>query len=241
MAPRPTLSVAGGTATFGISAPGFLVSAFTKTAAAWAVGSGNGALDTGSISPSTWYHAFLVLHNLAVSSGNMDVLLSLSATSPTLPTDYNVFGRIGSMKTDGSSQWVKFIQDGPKFRLATPVRDVNAIAPGTTAVTRALPSVPLGIRVQADIAVGIISTNGGAGLGAVYVSDLLQADIAASSDTFTHGGYDDNSTTGHTLLFAAPLSVMTNTSQQIRTRCGLSAADTSLLIVTHGWTDRLDR
>ena len=37
-----------------------LASAYTKTTGSWAVGSGNGGLDTGTITNSTWYHVFLM-------------------------------------------------------------------------------------------------------------------------------------------------------------------------------------
>ena len=37
-----------------------LASAYTKTTAAWAVGSTSGALDTGVIAASTWYHVYLI-------------------------------------------------------------------------------------------------------------------------------------------------------------------------------------
>ncbi len=60
-----TLSTAGGSGTFGISAGVAadstnaalmaLPSAFTKTTGAWVVGTGNGSLDTGSIANNTWY------------------------------------------------------------------------------------------------------------------------------------------------------------------------------------------
>jgi hypothetical protein len=215
-----------------------LAAAYTKTTSAWAVGSGNGAMDTGTVANSTWYHVHLIKR---VDTGVVDVLFSLSATAPTLPTNYTIFRRIGAMKTDGSAQWVKFIQDGNKFRLAVAVMDVNAPDPGTLAVTRALAAVPLGIRVQADISVDSLTTNGSPGLGAIYISDLLQDDVAASGSNFSLSVYNDNLTAGHTFALAAPMSVMTNTSQQIRTRCAATAADVQLRIVTHGWTDTRGR
>src|SRR6185312_5571759 len=59
-----TLSAAGSTATFGIAAgaaSGMVLSpAYTKTTGSWAVGSTQGALDTGTIANSTWYHVWLI-------------------------------------------------------------------------------------------------------------------------------------------------------------------------------------
>ena len=45
---------------------------------------------------------------------------------------------LGSMKTNGSAQWTKFIQDGDLFQWDAGVQDVAATNPGTSAVTRTL-------------------------------------------------------------------------------------------------------
>ena len=37
-----------------------LAAAISKTTSAWAVGTGNGALDTGTIANSTWYHVYVI-------------------------------------------------------------------------------------------------------------------------------------------------------------------------------------
>jgi hypothetical protein len=62
-----TLSTAGASATFSVAAGEaadstsvdlmVLPSSISKTTSAWAVGTGNGGLDTGAIAASTWYHA----------------------------------------------------------------------------------------------------------------------------------------------------------------------------------------
>lgn len=63
-----------------------LASSITKnTANAWAVGSGNGSLDTGSIANSTYY-GYLIQRS---DTGVIDALTSLSSTSPTMPTNYD--------------------------------------------------------------------------------------------------------------------------------------------------------
>lgn len=67
------------------------------------------------------------------------MLFSLSATAPTMPGFYLLSRRIGSIKTDGSGNWTKFVQDGDTFTWDVPVTDVNASNPGTSAVSRTLP------------------------------------------------------------------------------------------------------
>lgn len=66
------------------------------------------ALDTGSLANSTWYHVFLISDGTTVSG-----LLSLSATSPTMPTGYTMAQRFGAVQTDGSAHFYRTIQKGP--------------------------------------------------------------------------------------------------------------------------------
>lgn len=78
-----TLSTAGSSASFGIAAglatavttnyPMSLGTAYTKTTSAWAVGTGNGSLDTGTIATSTGYHVYLIERT---DTGVVDVLTS---------------------------------------------------------------------------------------------------------------------------------------------------------------------
>src|SRR5207244_8196331 len=150
-----TLSAAGGTATFGIAAGEaadstgvdlmVLASAYTKTTSAWTVGSTNGAMDTGSVANNTWYYVHLIKRP---DTGVVDVLFSLSATAPTLPTNYTIFRRLGAMKTNGSAQWIKFVQVGDYFMWAVPAIDVSNTNP--TSATNYTMSVPTGITVCAD-------------------------------------------------------------------------------------------
>lgn len=69
---------------------------------------GAGGLDTGSEAAGTWY----AVHVIADSSGvnPVDALLSLSATAPTLPTGYDKFRRLGWVRNDASSDFLRFSQ-----------------------------------------------------------------------------------------------------------------------------------
>jgi len=63
-----------------------LLSSITKnTNNAWSVGTGNGSLDTGAIANSTYY-GYLIQRS---DTGVVDVLTSLSSTSPTMPANYD--------------------------------------------------------------------------------------------------------------------------------------------------------
>jgi hypothetical protein len=207
--------------------------AYTKTFAAWAVGNGNGALDTGSVAASTWYHVFTIERT---DTYVVDFLFSTSATAPTLPTSYTKQRRIGSIKTDGSKNIVSFVQDGDTFQWSTNSADVAAANPGTSAVTRTM-NTPLGVRVEGIFTIGAVAN--GTNIG-IYLSDLSVTDEAPVAASPIYSGQ---------IVQAAPPSqyalgnvrVFTNTSSQIRSRLGASGADLTLYISTRGWVDRRSR
>lgn len=230
-----TMSTAGGSATMTIAAGVAcdstgarmmtLTSAISKTTSAWAVGTGNGGIDTGAVANNTWYH----FHEIQrVDTGVVDVLFSLSATAPTMPANYTLFRRIGSGRTNGSAQWTLFTQNGDTFRWDILVNDVNVLAPGTSAVTRTL-TVPTGIVVIANIVYGSggVSTN-----HYDLVTALVQTDSTPSATLFT-------SENAQSVIknIDVTLSIPTNTSAQIRTRQSASGASDPVIINTFGWTD----
>jgi hypothetical protein len=202
--------------------------------AAWAVGTNQGGLDTGSIANAT-YHVWLIKRS---DTGVVDALFSTSATAPTMPASYDYKRRIGSIVRTGAA--IKaFIQDGDDFMWSTPVVDVNAAAnPGTSAVTRTL-TVPVGVRVKSLL--NVIGYNVGAAAtpNNIYISDLSLADVApAATAVASVTAY--TTATGDFAL-GAQVSCFTNTSAQVRSRLQQSAANTQLFIITNGWIDTRGR
>lgn len=63
--------------------------------------SGAGGLDTGSPAYSTWYYVY----RIAKADGTKNFLLSLSETSPTLPSGYTFFTRLGSVRTQSTTNY----------------------------------------------------------------------------------------------------------------------------------------
>jgi hypothetical protein len=210
-----------------------LASALTKRLdAAWAVGTGNGGLDTGSIANAT-YHVWLIKRP---DTGVVDALFSTSASAPTMPTNYTLKRRIGSIVRTGGA--IKaFVQDGDEFIWKVPVQDAAAANPGTAAVTRTL-TLPTGIRVKAKIAAAGYGSSAAAAPGAIFISDLSITDTAAFNTAFNL--YDYTSAVGENLV-GGMVEVFTNTSAQVRSRVQISAAGTTLFIVTHGWVDTRGR
>lgn len=231
-----TLSTAGSSVAFSIAAgvavddtqTDFmeLASAISKTTSAWAVGSTNGALDTGTIANNTWYHVFEIKRP---DTGVVDILVSTSASAPTMPTNYTLKRRIGSMRTDGTAQWRKFIQLGDEFLHDVPPGDVTAASPGTSGTSYAL-SVPTGIQVDAIGSAAWFFVTAG---NYVKLSSLDTAGDAASSANFSL--YSSSGTTPGSTGFR----IRTNTSGQIRARADGSGG--SLYVVTDGWIDRRGR
>lgn len=206
-----------------------LTSGLTKRLdAAWAVGSGNGGLDTGSIANGT-YHLWLIKRP---DTGVVDVLFSISATAPTMPTNYTLKRRIGSVLRE-SGALVAFVQDGDRFMRGAPVQDVGGTDPGTSAVTRTL-SVPVGVKVVAIITAQVF--NGGTVSNSWYLSDLAQPDTAAGISVYSVR--TQGSSSG---LSVSYLEITTNTSAQIRSRMQSSGSGQGFAILTNGWVDTRGR
>lgn len=66
---------------------------------------GVNGLDTGSRSSSTWYYMHIIWNGTTTNS-----LMSLSDDSPTLPSGYTHFARVGMLRTDGASDLKNFEQ-----------------------------------------------------------------------------------------------------------------------------------
>lgn len=197
-----------------------LASSLTKRLdAAWAVGSGNGGLDTGSIGNAT-YHVWLIQRS---DTGVVDALFSLSATAPTMPANYDRKRRIGSIIRSGGTI-LGFSQNGDTFILNVGVNNRSSTA--AQASTLLALTVPTGVVVQpillstqAQNAVGNIQTqfaNAGGALG-TYVTTVASQEIG---NIYISSG------------------IFTNTSGQIQ--FGVSIIGGSLFsndLITRGWVD----
>lgn len=191
--PNTVLDIAAGEAASSNSGPTILAlaTAFTKKInTAWAAGTGNGALDAGSF-VNTTYHIFVI----GGPTVTTDVLASASATSPTLPANYTLFRRIGSIVVQ-SGAILAFVQTGDDFYWNTSSPPSGELSgSGLKTVT-----VPLGIRVKAHFTANIgIST----GSGSVTVEDGANTNIRVTHTT-------DNNT-----ITSTSIDQYTNTSAQV--------------------------
>jgi hypothetical protein len=239
-----TLSTAGSSTTMSIAAGQAadstnavlmsLASAISKTTSAWVVGSGNGGLDTGAIANSTWYHWYVIRRP---DTGVVDVIFSLSASTPTLPASYTQYRRIGSGKTNGSAQWEKFIQDGDYVQKNVATLDVNINPANTNAQTLTL-DLPTGVNVVAEFNFHAFDATN-ANQISVEFSDLAIADTAPSFTVAPLG--QSISAVTNSVGGAGSTRCRTNTSAQVRARLVGSpgyATTAVLRVATKGWIDK---
>lgn len=212
-----------------------LAAATTKqTDAAWVVGTNQGCLDTGLVGNNT-YHFWLIRRT---DTGVVDVLCSLSATAPTMPTSYSQKRRIGSVIRAGGTI-IAFTQDGDYFQLNVPTNEWDETIPATTAQTKTLSRVPTGINVIWQGILSVSNPTAGVALG-ILASDLATTDTAPVQST----GISQlrvNVDPSISILGAVEVQVRTNTSAQIRVRSQSTAGSPSWTGVGRGWFDRRGR
>lgn len=197
----------------------------------WASGDDAGGLANGvSLSADTWYHFFM----LFASDGTTDFGFDTSLTAANLIGDADVvtagfdqgYRRLGSVLTDSSSNIIAFVQIGDEFIWVNPTLDIDGTIT-TTAANQAL-STPSGVKTKAHV--NALHSN-----GAIYLSSIDQTDEAVSDSAAPLQSLD---TAGGT-VGQGPISVMTDTSSQIRARG--STGTNTLRIATLGYTDTRGR
>ncbi len=240
-APGTTLGVAAGAAasndaTITSRVLMTLSSAVTKTITTWAVGTGNGCLDTGTVAINTWYHIYVIQRT---DTGVVDILCSTSATAPTMPTNYTKRRRIGADLTDGNGALNFFTQFTNEFIWATPsALNVNeANNHGTVAFT-ASATTPNGVVTKALMHV-VVRPFSGAGVDlCAYFSALASSDTAPVS-TATPLCTQLHLVSGNTGQGGGQSAVWTDTAQSYRVRLSTSAAGDVVRAATLGWYDPL--
>lgn len=207
----------------------YLAATTTKTTSAWAVGSGNGGLDTGAIAASTWYAVYLIKR---VDTGVVDVIFSTSGTSPTLPSNYTLFRRIGWVRTNGSSQFIQWTQVGRRFYWQAKISELSTVTPANT--NRILVTVTVPVNTEGLFSINVTWTSTSS-VGWFDTGYTALTDSAASSSNFVFfitsvAGSAGASATGQ-------LRVIVDASNQIYYR--VSATSCTVNLVTVGWIDNL--
>ncbi len=126
---------------------------------------GAGGLDNGTLAVSTFY----AVHAIGDSFGNNpgSALISTSLTAPVLPAGYDMFRRIGFIKTDGSSHVLAFRQEGVTadrwmwydVAIATGITSGSSATFATVDCSAGIPA--MGVNSDAKFLVAFTPTAGG--------------------------------------------------------------------------------
>lgn len=226
--PNTVIDVAAGSCADSTNATTLTLTAFTKTTGAWASGTGNGGLDTGSVANSTWYHVYVISK---AGGANVDVLLSkgVNVAGVTLPSTYTLGRRIGSIFVNSSGHIAAFTQLGGNFRWNVPVTDLNTSTTATSATLQTL-TTPAGIKMVAKVIVGTNLSSSG---NSTFVSSPDDTDTAPSAS----GAGPWTVSPGAAQWNQCYLEVRTNTSSQVRHRETSASGFSNLNIQTLGWFD----
>lgn len=211
-----------------------LASEITKQIdASWAVGDDAGGLDGtessgGTPDADTMYYVWLIRRS---DTGVVDALFSESATSPTLPTNYDSKRLIGVVRTDSSGDIIGFTQVGDYFRYTGDViLDVDDSSITASFETATLSVPPSSI---AHTYVDVIGTSGTTITGSAYIKTNGAADVAARPEAGLF--FELQSATSHSaILLGTHLSVLVDESSQIQ--YAGEASSSTIKISTYGFT-----
>jgi len=205
--------------------------------AAWAVGSGNGGLDSGTVAGDSWYAIYGVARPSLPDP--IDFIFSLSADpSAVVPTDYSLSRRIGWVRTDTSGNILPFKHyPGGEFRYVTPpALNVD----DTVTTTPSLHTLSAPPNTEAIINVQVRRTAAAAAV--LIMSRDMSASLAVSDNATPLASH------GYRMSFDTVGLNDGRTYQEMRVRVDASSqvrivADNSLTlrVATLGWVDRRGR
>lgn len=196
----------------------------------WAAGAAAGMRNSAAGITDTTYHIYAVR---TAASETADIYAHTSTTVATVLTalqaetggaSYVYARRIGSI-VRSSAAILGFTQRGDHFEYTVPNLDITVTTPGTSALTRSLATIPLGVAVRADLS---FFQNGSGDF--IYASSLTVSDQAPANNAAPLASAGSVGSTA----FGSKL-VWTNTSTQIRVRTNDGV--TTLQGVTLGYFD----
>jgi hypothetical protein len=189
--------------------------------AAWAAGNNQGGRDTGAIADQS-YHVFVIRNP---TTKVVDALFSHSLFTPTLPSGFTQFRRIGSINRRGAGGIIPFTQRGDDFEIKSPINDVSGITlPANTTGFFDMINLPDGRPWLGRFIMQMNHATAGA-----YV--LLKNPLAPGSWTL---GYPLANTSTY-------FSIWTSNGGGIEIKSGPAAGTYTFYLSTTGWTDTRGR
>lgn len=199
-----------------------------QASGSWAAGDNQNKLDTGARANSTWYHVFAIRKT---SDGTGDLLFSLSATAPTMPSGYAGFRWIGAILVNASGNITPFVNIGREFFWKDLVQD--AFSSGTPPVNLSITlRVPTGVRVKARVDALVKADNGVIYLRPTDTNTVTLGDPNTSSwiagiSTVSNGTSNE--------VVAASSEVITNTSGQVMMQTFTALTNAGYGVTTKGY------
>jgi len=207
-----------------------------QSSGTWSAGAGGNGIDSGVVAANSWYNVFVIRND---SDGSGDVLLSTSISSPSLPSGYSSFRRIGSIKTSSSGQIIPFTQIDDEFIWKTAAWDVQGITTlSSTSMLLGL-SVPPGLKILARLRCVM------SGASSTYTAGILACvrspdELSTQSAHFVSGSGCQMQTAISTAGSISEILVRTDTSRQVAAIAS-GTSQNVFHIRTVGWFDTRGR
>ncbi len=213
--------------------------------AAWAAGTNQGGLDTGTVADSP-YFIFAIKNP---STGATDILFSLSRTAPTMPSGYSLKRLIGWLRRVSSTNvpfhTYELSGGGLEMTWDSPTVDVAAATIGTSRSLQTV-KVPSGISVRATLSMAL-SFSGGEGRhvnisspdqteAAVNATSAIQGTVGFSQTISLTAGAQSISDNSGTITWQN--RVRTNTNAQVAMRASGASATVNASTMGFEWSRR---
>lgn len=211
-----------------------LTSLMTKRIdAAWAAGTGNGGLDTGAVGNNI-YSIYLIRKD---SDGSIDVLFSLSPTTPTMPSGYTQKRRIGyAIRVAGALR--QFTMNGDRVDFKTLTLDYSTTTLGTSVVTVNLNATQNCIPAN-TYAILNVYLERSAATASVYIYPTSASDQAPSDTLAPLSTFELGVSGSPVVLGTQQIDVAADASSQIKVVA--SSISTTLRLSTRGYIDTRGR
>jgi len=196
----------------------------------WVAGTGNGGRASGvALSADTTYHMFVI----SKPDGTTDCGFDTAVNATNLLADatgYTKYRRVGSGKTDGSSNWIGYTQLGNWFTYKVRHIDLSTTTPSTARTALPL-TLPTGLKLMVNVNLGIddsgsltimVSSDGYEDFAVLEIGTLA-ATATRNIKALATGDHNE-------------LQLLTDTSGQIYYRASQATAD-AFVIITLGFYD----
>lgn len=199
----------------------------------WAPSTGNGGLFSGTVAPFETYHLFLIVKD---SDGTVDAGFDTDPVAANIPVGYTTFRRIASLYTEGSPNFVQFIQSGDEFTLDVPVGSSGSPhSPGVPELNNV--SVPTGLTTLKASVVVFLDWNVAIGFGEMEgfansaLSPALGSAVGNRAQLRVSEGADKTDD-----FATVPLHIPVGATPQVRTQYD-GATGGRMGVRLYGWTD----